>query len=62
MSKHLVSKSILALTLALFALNGQSVQTVENTTVAPVKEECTLFSYVVQYSTTTTVAIPTTSD
>ena len=62
MSKHLVSKSILALTLALFALNGQSVQTVENTTVAPVKEESTLVTEVVQNSTTTTVAIPTTSE
>ena len=60
MSKHLVSKSIVALTLALFALNGQSVQTVENTTVAPVKEESTLVTEVVQNSTTTTVAIPTT--
>ena len=29
MSKHLVSKSILALTLALFALNGQAAQTEE---------------------------------
>ena len=62
MSKHLVSKSIVALTLALFALNGQSVQTVENTTVAPVKEESTLVTEVVQNSTTTTVAIPTTSE
>ncbi|WP_373713257.1 bifunctional 2',3'-cyclic-nucleotide 2'-phosphodiesterase/3'-nucleotidase [Streptococcus sp.] len=62
MSKHLVSKSILALTLALFALNGQSVQTVENTTVAPVKEESTLVTELDRHSTTTTVAIPTTSE
>ena len=62
MSKHLVSKSILALTLALFALNGQAAQTEEKTTVSPTTENSTLVTELDQRSTTTTVAIPTTSE
>ena len=61
MSKHLVSKSILALTLALFALNGQAAQTEEKTTVSPTTENSTLVTELDQRSTTTTVDIPTTS-
>ena len=62
MSKHLVSKSILALTLALFALNGQAAQTEEKTTVIPATENSTLVTELDRHSTTTTVAIPTTSE
>ena len=62
MSKHLVSKSMLALTLALFALNGHAVQTEEKTTVIPATENSTLVTELDRHSTTTTVAIPTTSE
>ena len=62
MSKHFVSKSVLALLLALFAFSGQTAQSEEKTTVEPITATSTVITESTTSSSTTSLPIPKKSE